>query len=216
MSEPAAPLTPAELEELPVFPLPNVVLFPGTRIALHIFEPRYRAMMEHCLSNGPRAMAIALLKPGFERDYEGQPPIHTVAGAGRITAHRKGADGTFDLLLESVARVRLIELPFTPPFRRARCTVMHDEVEDRRLALEITRKLLRAMPPVELRAQSPIPLPDLDGEPGLIADLLLDRVLRSPARKQELLENTDVIARLLTVAHELHVAVPETGKRLLN
>jgi Lon protease-like protein len=214
MSEVRAPLSPSELAALPVFPLPNVVLFPGTSMALHLFEPRYRAMMQHCLDGGPRAMVIALLKPGFEHEYERQPDIHTIAGAGRIAAHRKNADGTFDLLLECVARVRLTELPFEPPFRRARCEVLPDELTDRTLALEITRNVLRALPPVELRARQPMPLPELDGEPGAIADLLLDRVLRSPTHKQQLLETTDVITRLLTVAHELHVSVPR--KQLFN
>lgn len=216
MSDAVAPLSSAELAELPLFPLPSVVLFPGTSIALHVFEPRYRAMMQHCIDHGPRAMAVVLLEPGFERNYEGQPGIHRVAGAGRITAHRKNPDGTFDLLLECVARVRLTELPFVAPFRRARCEVLRDELHDRTLALEIVRKLIAALPPVELRAQQPIPLPELDGEPGAIADLMLDRILRTPARKQELLETTDVLARLLTVAHELHVSTPAPDKRSLN
>ncbi len=215
------PFTALELAELPVFPLPSVVFFPGTSMGLHLFEPRYRAMIQHCLDHGPRAIVIALLKPGYESDYEGTPEIHSIAGAGRIVAHRKNPDGTFDILLESVTRVRLTELPFVPPFRRARCEALPDEIVDRPLALEIARKVLRCLPEVELHARRPIPLPELDGEPGAVADLLLDRLLHGPARKQELLETTDVLARLLTVAHELNVAVPEGSgpsgrKNLLN
>ena len=208
MSEIAAPLSAAELAELPVFPLLNVVLFPGASIALHLFEPRYRAMMEHCLAHGPRAMAIVLLKPGSAPEGDQLPPIHSVAGVGRIAAHRKNPDATFDLLLEAVARVRLTELPYVPPFRRARCEVIPDQLGDRALALEITRKVLAGLPPIELHSHRPIPLPQLDGDPGAVADLLLDRLLPTPARKQELLETPDVLVRLLTVAHELHVTVP--------
>ena len=93
---------------------------------------------------------------------------------------------------------------------------MRDELTDHALAVEITRKVLRSLPPVELRARQPIPLPELDGEPGAIADLLLDRILESPAQKQQLLETTDVLARLLTVAHELRIAVPGASKHLAN
>ena len=78
------PLPDDELAALPVFPLPRVVFFPGTILPLHLFEPRYRAMMEDCVSSGPKAMAVALLKPGWDDDYEGAPPIHEIAGAGRI------------------------------------------------------------------------------------------------------------------------------------
>ena len=54
------------LAEVPVFPLPNVVFFPGTQLPLHIFEPRYRALMRSCMESDRMVMAIALLKPGYE------------------------------------------------------------------------------------------------------------------------------------------------------
>ena len=66
------PLAPEELAALPIFPLPRVVLLPGAALPLHVFEPRYRAMMHDCLEAGPRAIAMAMLAPGWERDYEGR------------------------------------------------------------------------------------------------------------------------------------------------
>src|SRR5690606_21229592 len=89
------PLREDELAALPIFPLPSVVLFPGSVLPLHVFEPRYRAMMEDCVSRGPRAMAVALLRPGWERDYEGRPPVYEIAGAGRIVEWARRPDGRF-------------------------------------------------------------------------------------------------------------------------
>jgi len=60
---------------LPLFPLPNVVLFPGVFLPLHIFEPRYKEMVADALA-GDRIIGMALLRPGWEADYEGRPPIY--------------------------------------------------------------------------------------------------------------------------------------------
>jgi ATP-dependent Lon protease len=193
------PLTQSELAELPVFPLPNAVLFPGVSMGLHVFEPRYRAMMKHCLEHGPRAMAIAHLRPGFESDYEGQPAIHEIAGAGRIVEHRGNADGTYDLILEGTQRVRLHELPFTPPFRRARAETLV-EIADARTS-ELLRNalgpdVLRALAHVPTASQTPIAPPSLEGPPGRVLDLFADRVLRDPVRRQTFLETLDVEKRL--------------------
>jgi Lon protease-like protein len=192
-------LTESELAELPVFPLPNAVLFPGVSMGLHLFEPRYRAMMKHCLDHGPRAMAIVQLRPGYEKDYEGQPAIFEVAGAGRIVEHRGNADGTFDLILEGTQRVRLHELPFTPPFRRARAETLIEVADERTgelLRTALGPDVLRALAHVPTASQTPIAPPSLEGPPGRVLDLFADRVLRDPARRQTFLETLDVEKRL--------------------
>lgn len=190
-------LTESELAELPVFPLPNAVLFPGASIGLHLFEPRYRAMMRHCLEHGPRAMAIAMLKPGYEKDYERQPAIHEVAGAGRIVSHRGNPDGTFDLILEGTQRVRLHELAFHPPFRRARAETLVDTYDDEAAwGTAFRRAGIAALIARIPRASSvPIAPPGLDGPPGRVLDVFADAVTRDPARRQTLLETLDVETR---------------------
>ena len=60
---------------IPIFPLPNVVLFPNVFLPLHIFEPRYRAMVADALK-GDRMIGMVLLRPGWEGDYEGRPPVY--------------------------------------------------------------------------------------------------------------------------------------------
>ena len=93
---------------LPLFPLPNVVLFPGVFLPLHIFEPRYRAMTEDALA-GDRMIGMALLKPGFEAEYEGRPPIYPVGCVGLVTHAERLADGRFNMVLQGVERFRVVE-----------------------------------------------------------------------------------------------------------
>ncbi len=92
---------------LPLFPLPNVVLFPGVFLPLHIFEARYRAMTEDALA-GDRMIGMTLLKPGFESEYEGRPPIYPVGCLGLITHAERLPDGRFHIVLQGVERFRVI------------------------------------------------------------------------------------------------------------
>lgn len=78
---------------LPLFPLPETVFFPHTLLPLHVFEPRYRAMVADCLA-GEKRMVVVRLLPGWEQDYYGRPPIHTVAGAGEGPPPGKPPAGT--------------------------------------------------------------------------------------------------------------------------
>ena len=77
---------------LPLFPLPNVVLFPNVFLPLHIFEPRYREMVADALADD-RMIGMVLLRPGWEHDYEGRPPIYPVGTSGLITNVERLPDG---------------------------------------------------------------------------------------------------------------------------
>ena len=96
----------AALGRLKVFPLPKAVLLPGSGLPLHVFEPRYRALVEEALESD-RVMAVARLAPGWESAYEGRPRLMPVAGAGVIEEHEKLPDGRFNILVRGVARVRI-------------------------------------------------------------------------------------------------------------
>lgn len=107
---------------VPLFPLPEVVLFPRIVLPLHIFEPRYRAMTEDAL-RGNSIIAIALLKPGFEALYTtGRAPIHPVLGIGRIVVSEELENGTYNVLLRGEGRARIVEELQGKPYRRARVT----------------------------------------------------------------------------------------------
>jgi hypothetical protein len=198
------PLSDEELAELPVFPLPKLVFFPGTNLPLHIFEQRYRDMVEDALSVGPAVMAVTMLRSAPQADYVGPPPIELVAGAGRIVDHESLPDGRHNIVLSGVARVRLDELPMGDKrYRRARGTVLPDEVdpagvpESDRLALfacasEIVRIIRREHPDFDLGVSPTDP-------PSRMADTIADRFISDVALRQRLLETTDVTQRIRVV-----------------
>lgn len=105
-----------------LFPLPGVVLLPGTTLPLHIFEPRYRAMVADALE-GDRTIGMAMMKPGWERS-EGPPPIFPVGGAGKIVDAERLSDGRYDIMLEGEFRYRVIDESPPAPYRVARVELL--------------------------------------------------------------------------------------------
>jgi Lon protease-like protein len=204
----AAPLTADELAVLPVFPLPRVVFFPGSRLPLHLFEPRYRALIADCLANGPHAMAIALLAPGWESHYDGRPPIHDIAGAGRIVAHERLADGTYNVLLDGVARVRLEELaPDEFPYRRARAAALEAPESELLVSRADLTALVSAASAIAAEVRRAHGAFSLGIEPGdtasRLADTIADRLVSDTARRQAILETVEVPARVRLVTATL-------------
>lgn len=112
---------------LKIFPLPEVVVFPGTPAPFHVFEPRYRAMTEAALA-GDRLLAVATLRDAGDSSAQGRAPVFPVAGAGFIEAFERLPDGRFNILLRGVARVRLVEelLGTGHPYREFRVEVLDD------------------------------------------------------------------------------------------
>jgi uncharacterized protein len=103
---------------LPIFPLPNVVLFPGVFLPLHIFEPRYREMVADALASD-RMMGMVLLRPGWQRQYEGRPPVYPVGCSGVITHVETRPDGRYNIVLRGVERFRIVEEDNARVYRRA-------------------------------------------------------------------------------------------------
>ena len=93
---------------LPLFPLPTVVLFPNVFLPLHIFEPRYREMVVDALAS-ERLIGMVLLRPGWQRDYEGRPPVYPVGCSGVITHAERLPDGRYDIVLRGLDRFRIVE-----------------------------------------------------------------------------------------------------------
>jgi ATP-dependent Lon protease len=109
-----------------LFPLPNLVLYPHVMQPLHIFEERYREMLEDALA-GDRLIAMAMLEPGYEEEYDSRPPIAEYACLGKVVAQRRLADGRYNLLLLGVGRVRIVrELAPLRSFRRAKVEIVED------------------------------------------------------------------------------------------
>src|SRR5206468_7180852 len=92
----------------PLFPLPNVVLFPRLVLPLHIFEERYKAMTADVIApGGERQIAMALLKPGWQKSYYERPAIEPVVCVGQILSHEKLADGKYNFLLQGQTRAKI-------------------------------------------------------------------------------------------------------------
>jgi Lon protease-like protein len=101
------PMDEADFSAVPLFPLPNVVLFPRAILPLHIFEERYKAMTADAL-RGPRRIAMALLRPGWEKNYHGRPAIEPIVCIGAILSHEKLPDGKYNFLLQGRTCARVV------------------------------------------------------------------------------------------------------------
>lgn len=124
-----------------LFPLPNLVLFPHVIQPLHVFEPRYRQMMADALADD-RLLAMALLKPGWAEDYLATPPIYPVVCVGRVFEEERLPDGRYNLLLQGLARARVVEeLDTGQLYRSARVELLSDTPAPPAVGPELRRQL---------------------------------------------------------------------------
>jgi Lon protease-like protein len=218
VSEPAE-LAAVDLSSLPVFPLPGLVLFPHTTLPLHLFEPRYRALITDCLAGSAQRIVIAQLEPGWRGEYEGRPPIHATAGLGRVRRHRKNADGTFDVLLEGEARVFVeAEEPVVaggPPYRRASVRLLPErpgrlQADDLTVAWALAREIATQ---VTDEAEGFQLATSPDDPPGLFVDRLADQLIADPAARQDLLETLDVGQRAQVLVRRLGALRDQLSRR---
>lgn len=110
---------------VPLFPLATVVFFPNTLLPLHVFEPRYRQMVNDVLC-GERIIGMILLKPGWEKGYYGNPEIYSVACMGRVISAEPFEEGRFNIVLFGLKRVRVLEIIKDFPYRTARVEILED------------------------------------------------------------------------------------------
>jgi Lon protease-like protein len=108
----------ADTRTIPLFPLPGVVLFPGTLLPLHIFEPRYRTLVAHALASD-RVIGMAMLASHLPDLATGQPAIHEIGGAGTIVEHEALEDGRSNIVLEGSFRFRILREEAAAPYRTA-------------------------------------------------------------------------------------------------
>jgi Lon protease-like protein len=127
---------------IPLFPLDDLMVFPNIIRPLHIFEPRYRAMMEDALK-GDRIIGMVQLRPGYEADYEGRPPVFAIGCAGVISEFERLPDGRFNLLLRGLVRFRILSEDQSRPYRIARVEAIPEEPDaEERAALAALREQL--------------------------------------------------------------------------
>jgi uncharacterized protein len=200
---------------IPLFPLPNVVLFPGVFLPLHIFEERYRALTRDALA-GDRIIGMTLLRPGFEGDYEGRPPIYPVGCAGVISHSDRLPDGRYNIVLHGISKFRITEEMTEGEYRRAHVEALTEvtdapgrrQIKDLRTRIE--GLLLSALKATEV--QIPGSLSDED-----LVHALCQYLQFEPAERQALLECEGTVerARALTEFLEMQALLAQhpTGRR---
>lgn len=196
--------------QVPVMPLPGALLFPHALLPLHIFEPRYQEMLEHALKEH-RMFSVALLKPQRAQWNSTEDFFH-VAGVGLIRACVGRGDGTSNLILQGLQRVRFTGFAQSAPFPIARIEALKSEstptVETDALGakvLELYSKLKdagRQLPEKVDRYLSHL------GDTEMLADLMAATFVNDPMRRQQLLEERSLNRRLRLVIQYLR---EETG-----
>jgi ATP-dependent Lon protease len=209
------------LDAIPIFPLPLVVLFPEAVLPLHVFEPRYRAMLKDCLATHG-ALVIAHIVGG--EDEHGRPRIAPIAGGGIVIEDQTLPDGRSNIVVLGKARLRLEELApdESRPYRMARATVLedldrrvpdHDRVALVAAATMFASEVKKHDPHFSFRMPSTI-------DAAHIADLCAFQLVVDARTRQAILDELDPRVRVSLVLNQLalqHGAMMRTdGDRVLN
>src|SRR3954469_21366625 len=191
---------------IPIFPLPNVVLFPNVFLPLHIFEPRYRQMVDDALK-GDRILGMVLLRPGWEGNYEGRPAVYPIGCAGVITHAERLPDGRFNIVLRGMEKFRILteddarlyRVADVEPVPAPAAETFRAEMRSERRRLEI---LLVPQPEGQPDPKVPSSMPDEDLVNALAQYLEFDAV-----EKQALLERDGLLDRCRSLIELLEMKV---------
>jgi len=188
---------------LPLFPLPDLVFFPQTRVPLHVFEPRYRQMIADVAARDQR-FGLVLLRPGFEAAYFGAPPVYACGTIGRIEQMATLPDGRYNILVFGEMRFRIIAETSQEPYRTARAIAQPQISGDpnaayaqREWLTELSKQYLRYFPERES-------VPEIESA-GLeaLTNALIMSLSFDAAERQRLLEIDNIVTRAGDVATEL-------------
>jgi Lon protease-like protein len=202
-----------------LFPLPNLVMFPHVMQPLHVFEQRYRYLLEDALA-GDRLVAMAALAPGWENNYEGRPSLYPMACLGRIAAYCRLQDGTYNVLLLGLQRVRLRrELTPGRRFREAEAQWCKDicstcsAARHRALRDELGKALLRILPILPEAQLQLDQLLETDVPLGVLTDVISYMIDLDVSSKQLLLGEVDVRRRAELLLRHLSEAAADLAAR---
>jgi len=175
---------------VPVFPLPNVILFPGSVMPLHIFEERYRQMVEDLLDR-PGWLVMGNIPEDSYDQISGSPPIYPVAGLGEIARHKRLSDGRFLIWVVGLRRVKLREVTSDRLYRKVEAELLTETPASGEDAERLRPELMGA---IRSRAKSDVNFGD-EVPVGLLADVLLQCLTLSEDRMQEIFSELSVAAR---------------------
>jgi Lon protease-like protein len=186
--------------EIPLFSLQDVTLFPNSTQPFHIFEPRYRTMVADALA-GDSIIGMVMLKPGYEAQYEGRPPVFEVGTAGVIVVSEELPDGRYNIVLRGVAKFRILTEDQSRPYRLAEIEGLSESLaeSDRpllaRFRTQIEESLRTAFPGAQPPSEE---LTDEEFVDGLSLVLPME-----PAERQQLLEADGPLQRASALARRL-------------
>ncbi len=201
-------LLPGQLiEQLPIFPLPNLVFFPETLLPLHVFEPRYLALVDHVLEHG-RLMGVATLAPGWQTSYYERPELLPVLTVGRLVRKEQADEGRCNILVRGLARVRVVdELAPELLFRRVSAEVLPtpepNEGLDRELAAirQLFGAMLARMPGQSAGTAAGLFNPEVP--PRVLLNTIATALPLDPERKHAILAADTLAARAELLSQEL-------------
>jgi uncharacterized protein len=177
---------------IPLFPLPDVVLFPRSSLPLHIFEPRYRKMVADAL-DGHKTIGMILLRPGWEADYYGRPPVFGSGCAGRIERCQTLANGKYNLVLKGLSRFRVVEEHAGEPYRLA---TVEPRPEEESGSADLDGARRRVLAAIGKAADGPVTMVlNADLPHDVFVDALSQSLPLAPLERQSLLDCDTVASR---------------------
>jgi Lon protease-like protein len=192
---------------LPLFPLPNVVLFPNVFLPLHIFEERYREMVADALASD-RMIGMVLLRPGWDRNYEGRPAIYPVGCSGVLTHNERLPDGRYNIVLRGIERFRILEEDHSLSYRRAVVEPLSDtalDAGDRTAILHHRSKLESMLGPRRSSTGDPRMPASMSDED--LVNALAQYLDLEPLEKQALLEKPCLRSRAESLVELLEMKI---------
>jgi Lon protease-like protein len=184
-----------------VFPLPNLVMFPHVMQPLHIFEPRYRAMLEEALEDD-RLIAMGILAPGWEKS-EGRPTLRSTACLCRVATYQQTEKNTYNVLMLGVRRLKLVkELPPKKLFRVVESEILEDvqpgdlgEEDVNDLQQQLLTAFKRSLPKLPDAFEQLDQLLGTQITLGMLTDIVAYTVNLDVESKVRLLAECDVVRR---------------------
>lgn len=202
-----------------LFPLPDLIMFPHVMQPLHIFEPRYRDLLNEALDSDG-LIAMCMFAPGWESDYEGSPPLLPQACLGRVVTHQRTDKGEYNILLLGMRRIRIErELPSHRSFRKAEVTLLDDfcktgnDNQRGELQAELTKQFQDFLPQgksmdgvLQEILATEIPL-------GVLTDLVSFALPMELQQKRDLLGECDIDKRATMLLSALDSRGPDRSSR---
>ncbi len=188
------------VDDLPLFPLPQMVFFPHATLPLHIFEPRYRDMVRDVQAGG-WPIVMGNIKPGGGTNANGQSNVLPIAGVGFLSRCEELPDGRFLIELEGASRVRILNEHTSNRSYRSVAVEVLDPAEGDKAALEQARDSIQVMVMGLTQQNARVGeylqyLVRKAPDASALADSIAASIITDPDARQELLENLDVVSRL--------------------